>query len=59
MQLKKKKKIIDVLVMTNLHTLVDRQCVRQVQALALDMVVEQVQARATNNKRKIMNKSSF
>ncbi len=45
--------------MTNLHTLVDRQYVRQVQALALDMVVEQVQARATNNKRKIMNKSSF
>jgi hypothetical protein len=59
MQLKKKKKIINVLVMTNLHTLVDRQYVRQVQALALDMVVEQVQARATNNKRKIMNKSSF
>ncbi len=53
MQLKKKK-IIDVLVMNNLHTLVDRQHVQQVQALALDTVEEQVQALATNSKRKII-----
>ena len=51
MQLKKKK-IVDILKMNNLHTLVDRQHVQQVQALALDKVVEQEQALATNNKQK-------
>jgi hypothetical protein len=47
----KKKKIIDMFVMNHLHTLVDRQYVQQVQALALDMVAEQEQAHATNSKK--------
>ncbi len=58
MQLKNKK-AINVILINNLLTLADRQHVRQVQELVLDTVVEQVQVHTVDERRKIMNKSTF